>query len=77
MRCFYCKDEMTESTTTHVVDLKKCIVIIRNVPCLACPQCGETFYIDAVAERLDEIVQQVSSLMTEIAVIEYSSANVA
>ena len=63
---------MTESTTTHVVDLKKCIVIIRNVPCLACPQCGQTFYTDMVAERLDEIVLQVSSLMTEIAVIEYT-----
>lgn len=63
---------MTRSTTTHVVDLKKCIVIIRNVPCLACPQCGQTFYTDAVAERLDEIVQQVSNLMTEIAVIEYT-----
>lgn len=77
MKCFHCKDKMTESTTTHVVDLKKCIVIIRNVPCLACSQCGETYYTDTVAERLDEIVQQVSSFMTEIAVVEYSSVNVA
>lgn len=77
MKCFLCKSQLTANTTTHMVDLKKCIVVIKNVPCLACPQCGETVYEDAVAERLDEIVQQVSSLMTEIAVVEYTGASVA
>lgn len=68
---------MIESTTTHFVDLKKCIVIVKNVPCLECTKCGETVYTDEVANRLDEIVKTVSNLMTEIAVIEYSSDKVA
>lgn len=72
MKCFACKEEMTQSTTTHFVDLKKCIIIIKNVPCLECPQCGEKYYTDEVAERLDEIVQKVSSIMTEIVVVEYT-----
>ncbi len=74
MNCFYCKGDMQESTTTHFVDLKKCIVIIKNVPCMRCTQCGEAVYTDEVAERLDEIVEAVSKLMTEIAVVEYSHA---
>lgn len=72
MKCFDCKNEMIKSTTTHFVDLKKCIVIIKNVPCMECSQCGEKFYTDEVAERLDEIVEAVSKLMTEIAVIDYT-----
>lgn len=77
MKCFSCKADMKKSTTTHFVDLKTCIVIVKNVPCLECEQCGEKYYSDEVAQRLDEIVQTVSSLMTEIAVIDYSSDRVA
>ena len=50
MTCFFCKDKMIETTTTHFVDLKNCIVIVKNVPCLECPQCGEIVYKDDVAE---------------------------
>ena len=41
MTCFYCKGDLKPSTTTHFVDLKKCIVIVKNVPCLECSKCGE------------------------------------
>ena len=77
MTCFFCKDKMIETTTTHFVDLKNCIVIVKNVPCLECPQCGEIIYKDDVAERLDNIVKTVSDFMTEIAVVEYSTDKVA
>lgn len=77
MKCFSCKEEMKNSTTTHFVDLKTCIVIIKHVPCMECEQCGEKYYTDEVAERLNEIVQAVSKLMTEIAVVEYSADRVA
>ncbi len=75
-KCFECKGTVTETTRTHVVDLKTCIVIVRNVPCMECMRCGEAYYTDEVQQRLDEIVKAVSSVMTEIAVVEYT-ANVA
>lgn len=77
MTCFFCKNNMVESTTTHFVDLKNCIVIVKNVPCFECTQCGETIYTDDVAKRLDDIVKTVSNFMTEIAVVEYSTDKVA
>lgn len=43
MTCFYCKGDMVDSTTTYVEDLGNCI-IIRNVPCSKCSQCGEVSY---------------------------------
>ena len=77
MNCFFCKGDLKQSRTTHFVDLKKCMIIVKNVPCLECEQCGETFFSDEVAKRLDDIVKAVSKIMTEIAVIEYTDDKVA
>lgn len=74
MNCFFCKGEMKRSTTTHFVDLKKCMVIVKNVPCWECQKCGEIVLDDDVVKRLDDIVRRVSEFMTEIAVVEYSEA---
>ena len=74
MNCYRCKGDMKPSTTTHFVDLKKCMIIVKNVPCWECVQCGEIILDDKVAERLDAIIQNVSAMMTEIAVVEYHEA---
>ena len=71
MNCFYCKGGMIAGTTTHVVDLSHCIVIVKNVPCVTCEQCGNVFYDDAVASRLEEIVASFQTRHTEIAVVNY------
>lgn len=39
--CFYCKGDLINSITTHVVNYKNCIIIIKNVPCEECEQCGD------------------------------------
>jgi len=65
---------MTNSKTSYVVDLEKCVIVIRNVPCLKCEQCGEVAYTDEVAQRLDEIVSSIKGLMTEVAIVEYSDS---
>lgn len=73
--CMYCKnDTFTESTTTHVVNYQNCIIIIRNVPCLECDQCGEKYYTDEVAEKLERLVNSAKQLMQEISVVDYKTA---
>ena len=63
--CMYCKNSTTVNSTTN------CIIVIKNVPCLECEQCGEKYYTDEVAERLETIVNMAKKLMQEIAVIDY------
>ena len=71
--CMYCKCQTTiSSLTTHVVNYKGCVIVIKNVPCEECEQCGEKFYTDAVAERLEIAVNLAKKLMQEISVIDYS-----
>jgi len=72
--CMICKNKTyIESKTTHVVDRSDSLIIIRNVPCLECEQCGERFYIDAVAEKLEKIVETAKSLMPEISIVDYNN----
>ena len=71
MTCFYCKGSLQPSTAAHVVTLENCIIIVKNVPCLRCDQCGEVFYDDAVTEQLERIVKMLQSVVTEIAVVNY------
>lgn len=70
--CAYCKEgSMKQSYTTHVVDLKNCIVIVRNVPCEECERCGEKYFSDAVMEKLEEIVATAKEFSSEIMVVDY------
>lgn len=71
MTCFFCKGDMTDGFTTHVTELKNCIVIIKNVPCLKCEQCGEVVYSGDVLRQLDQILDTLETSMTEIAVVNF------
>ena len=64
---------MIDGLTTDVTDLESSVIIIRNVPCHKCIQCGEVSFSLAVAERLEQIVDALSSSVTEIAIVQYSN----
>ncbi len=74
MTCFYCKGTMKPSTTTYMEDLGNCIVIIKNVPCNKCTQCGEVSYSGVTIKRIEAIIAQLKNTLTEIAVVNYSTA---
>ena len=71
--CMYCKcDDLIESTTTHVVNYKGCVIIVKNVPCEECEQCGAKYYSDETARQLEKLVNTAKQLMQEISVINYT-----
>ena len=71
--CVFCKTgNVINSTTTHVVDYKVCLIIIKNVPCDECVQCGVIFISDDVAIRLEKIVDSAKKTMQEISVLDYN-----
>jgi len=71
----FCKNKINfETTTNYVVNYKNSIIIIKNVPCLECEQCGEKFFTDDVAEKLENIVELSKKLTQEISVIDYKTA---
>ena len=73
MICFMCKGTVQEGFSTFTIDMGGCIVVIKNVPSCICDQCGEASYNDEVAQRLQQIVQNImNSASAEIAVVSYS-----
>lgn len=75
MRCLVCKaDSMVESKSTYFSQLDNCYVIIENVPCYKCTQCGEVVYSASVMEKIDDILEKYQYIASKIFIMDYSKA---
>ena len=74
MRCHFCKGNLEKSTTEFIEKIDNFIVVIENIPCEKCTQCGEAYFSNDVAEKIEQIldsVQKISSSLT-VTVIDYT-----
>lgn len=75
MNCLLCKSgTMRETTGTYFAQLPNCYVIIENVPCRKCEQCGEIVYASSVMERIDEILDKLEKVASKIFIMDYETA---
>ena len=75
MKCMSCKyGEMKNETTTYFSKLNNSYVIIENVPCLKCIQCGEEFLIASVSEKIDNILDSIEKIASKIFILDYDKA---
>ena len=73
MRCLSCKyGNMIDSTTTYVITLENYVLIIKNVPCMKCTQCGDELFNTDILEKIDEIISETEKLAREVSIIDYS-----
>ncbi len=73
MRCTSCKSgEMFESKTSYFAQLKDCYVIIENVPCMKCRQCGDVVFRNSVVEKIDDILDSLEKIVSKISIIDYA-----
>ena len=72
MMCFMCKGSLIDKATTFMVDVDRCIIIVKNVPSQVCNQCGDVSYNNDVAKQLEKIVNSLKESITEIAVVNYT-----
>ncbi|GHU38541.1 hypothetical protein FACS1894105_12630 [Clostridia bacterium] len=73
MHCFYCKGRTKAAVTTHTVNFDGHIIIIKNVPCIECIQCGETFYDNDTAIVLEKLVNKLKDTQTEVVIANVGS----
>ena len=71
MTCLLCKGEMKLGTTIHTVQLKNCVVVIKNVPCMMCEQCGEDVLSADTVEKIEHTLQTVEKAVAEITVVNF------
>ena len=71
--CMFCKcQSVRPSLDTFLANYKGCILIVKNVPCEECEQCGAKYYPDSVMEKLEQITNEAKSRMQELTVTDYS-----
>lgn len=72
--CFYCKGrDMVQSVATHVVTLEERVIVIKNVPCEECEQCGEKYFSDEIMEQLEIILENAKQLANEVFVVDFAN----
>ena len=77
MKCLCCKNgEMTPGTNTYFSQTPGgCYIIIENVPCMKCEQCGEVVYNTAVIEKVDEITEKIEAMASKVMIMDFSRAS--
>lgn len=76
MKCVFCKGCLEPSTTEYIEKQENYIVIIENIPCRKCTQCGEVYFDDGTMAKIEAILdslQRAASSLT-LTVIDYTSA---
>ncbi len=73
MKCLSCKyGDMVNSATTYVSVLKDYVLIIKNVPCMKCTQCGDELFNTDILEKIEKIIATTEKLASEVSIIDYS-----
>ena len=54
--------------------LYHCVIIIKNVPCQKCSQCGEEFINGSTMQKIESIISKLKSMLPEITVIDFQNA---
>lgn len=62
MTCFLCKGDVEKSTTTYMTEYNGCYIIIKNVPCTKCTQCGEEFLNGVTLQKIEKILEGLKSI---------------
>ncbi len=74
MACFLCKGNVEKTTTTYMTEHNGCFIIIKNVPCTKCTQCGEEYLNGVTIEKIEKIISNVKEALTELAIIDFTQA---
>ncbi|MCB6568469.1 type II toxin-antitoxin system MqsA family antitoxin [Eubacterium limosum] len=74
--CTFCKGKLIPATTEYIEKIENYIIVIKNVPCEKCEQCGEEYFSTDVARQIEKILNNIQTISSEItvSVINYESS---
>ena len=75
MNCLVCKSgTMQPETDSYFAKVNGGYVIIENVPCYKCEQCGEIVYAASVMEKIDDLLEHLEKVASKIFIVDYAEA---
>ncbi|MCD8365008.1 MAG: type II toxin-antitoxin system MqsA family antitoxin [Clostridiales bacterium] len=74
--CVFCGGSLKDDVTDYVEKIDNYVVVIKNVPCEKCSQCGEEYFDNKVAKKIESILNGIQKISSEISVtvIDYIQA---
>ena len=72
--CIFCKGKIGKGRTDYIENNKKHVILIRDVPCEKCGQCGETYFDHNIVQAIERILNQIQYISGEITltVVDYT-----
>ena len=72
--CVFCKGKLNSDKTDYIENNKSHVILIRDVPCEKCGQCGETYFDNSTVEAIESILDKITHYSSEItlSVIDYT-----
>ena len=75
MRCSICQaDEIADAPVTLTFERGRTTVVVKDVPGLVCPNCGEEHVSEEVANHALEVAEQAVARGSEVEVLHYQAA---
>ena len=75
MRCLCCKSEKLKSMTRpYFSAIDNNYIIIENVPCMICEECGEVLYSAAVLENVENMIDKIRQVVSKVCIVDYNQA---
>jgi YgiT-type zinc finger domain-containing protein len=73
--CTFCGGSLKESQTEYIEKQGNYLIVIGNVPCEECTQCGETYFNTEVVKTIESILNNSKAVSDEITVsmIDYNN----
>ncbi|MEI7789368.1 MAG: type II toxin-antitoxin system MqsA family antitoxin [Chlorobiaceae bacterium] len=72
--CPLCGGDKTSGKTTMTVELGYGIVVIRDVPATVCTLCGADWIDDAIAGKIENIVEEARKKHSQMEVISLKAS---
>ena len=57
MTCLMCKGDVQKAITSYMTEYNGCYIIIKNVPCSKCMQCGEEYLNGVTLKKIENILE--------------------
>lgn len=73
-RCALCGGSLYEGTATLPFVRGERVITIRDVPAEVCAECGEPYMSGAVADSVQELVNKLEALDSEVSVARFHAA---
>lgn len=68
-RCFICGHNIIQpGSTNKMLEEKGHIVIVKEIPCLVCENCGEIYFETHIIQKLEKIV---SANLSELEIVNF------